>query len=124
MNALGTTVAMMGPLLPPGFVFLPQPISIGLMIVLLIFGISEARKGYIGRPAIVANVFLLWQILLPSWYALPPSIQFWGNAGVAVAVIAALSYLLGESLPTEFYDMAYWAYGSLSILIAAVVLFG
>jgi|SRR5664280_2138322 hypothetical protein len=101
-----------------GLVFLPAWFSIIAMIILLVAGFAEYRQGYIGRVAIFGNAMLLWQVFFASWDKLPDFFQWYLNIGTAVAVIAIVSYVTRQSLPSEFYTICYVAYGSISVLLA------
>ena len=99
------------------FIFLPPSISTLALIVLLVAGIAEFRKGHIGRVAIFANSMLLWQFFFDKFIALPGLIQWYLNIGTAIGLIALGAYLIKERLPAEFYDIAFVLYGSISVLI-------
>jgi len=53
----------------------------------------------------------------PHWDRLPEIAQIYLYSALVFGVIAAISYVFKESLPTEFYKMAFILYSSLSILI-------
>lgn len=108
-------------LMSDGLVFLPQPVPLVALVVILVAGIAEFRQGYVGRPAIAANAFFLWQIFYSSWSLLPVWFQGYLDLGTVFAVIAILSYLMSESLPSEFYQLSFILYGSFSILFALIV---
>jgi len=110
------------PWIPESLVVVPKPVAIGGLIVLGLQGVKQFRQGHIGRVEIVASVFLLSQIVVPNWSVAPTIIQWLTNIGVPVAVIAGLSYLFKESLPTEFYELAYLLFGSLTILVVAFIM--
>ena len=98
-------------------IILPKVISYIALVGLLIAGIAEFRQSYIGRVGIFVNSLLLWQIFYSIFSTLPFWFQIYLNAGTIVGVIALLFYLALESLPTWFYQVAFLAYGSISILI-------
>ena len=106
------------PLMDGSLVFLPKQVSFLALIILFVAGIAEFRQGYIGRVAIAGNAFLLWQIFFPYWTLLPQWFQGYLDLGSIAGTIAIVSYLARESLPTEFYELSYLLYGSLSILAA------
>jgi len=62
---------MLQALMVEQLVFLPKSISLAALLVLIVAGTAEIRQGHIGRPGIVANGFLLWQIFFSSWNILP-----------------------------------------------------
>jgi hypothetical protein len=107
----------------PSFIVLPKSVSLIVMVVLLVAGIAEYRQGHIGRIAIAGNAFLLWQIFFGVWEKLPNFFQWYLNLGTVVAVIAIISYVTRESLPTEFYQFCYFAYGSFSVLLTIIFAF-
>jgi len=104
-------------------IVLPKSVSLIAMIILFVAGIAEYRQGHIGRVAIAGNAFLLWQIFFGVWEKLPDYFQWYLNLGTVVAVIAIASYITRESLPTEFYQFCYLAYGSFSVLITIIFAF-
>jgi len=104
----------------PDLVFLPKPIPILSLIIILLSCLKELRQGYIGRIGIAANAFLLWQIFFNAWDRLPTFFQWYLNIGTVVGIIAIISYISKESLPSEFYDFCYIFYGSLSILLTII----
>lgn len=87
------------------------------ILVLVFLAIVNIRQGHVGRPSIVANVVLLWQIFYPRWYLLPSQIQLYLNVGTIIAIIAGISYFAKISLPTEYYKFAFIGYSAFSILI-------
>ena len=109
---------MLIPLMDGSLVFLPKPVPIIALALLFVAGIAESRQGYIGRIAIAGNAFLLWQIFFTYWNQLPQWFQGYLDAGSIAGTIAVVSYLARESLPSEFYELSYLLYGSLSILAA------
>ena len=105
------------PFMIDSLVFLPPSISMLALLGLLIAGIVEIRHGmWIGRPGITVNALLLWQIFYKSWTFLPEWFQWYLNIGTVVAIVSLGSYLLGESLPKEFYQITFILYGSISII--------
>ena len=104
-----------------GLIFIPKVISLLAIAGLVLFGIAEFRRGHIGRIAIAGNAFLLWQIFFSSWNALPNWFQWYLNIGTIFAIIAIPSYLFKESLPKEFYQVAFVLYGSVSVIIAIII---
>ena len=106
-------------------VLIPKIISFLALAGLILYSLVEYRQGHIGRLGIAGNAFLLWQIFFPIWATLPNWFQWYLNLGTIFAIIAISSYLLKNlfrtSLPTEFYQIAYYLYGSLSIIIALVI---
>ena len=102
-----------------GLVFVPKALSLLVLAGLIIAGIVELRHGsWIGRPALAANAFFLWQIFFPFWATLPGIVQIYLNLGTIIAAIALGSYLLGRSLPNEFYQVTFLGYGSISVIFA------
>jgi hypothetical protein len=99
----------------------PTNISIGILVVLLFIGIADIRHGYLGRPEIVANVFFLWQIFYNIWNTLSPFLQIYLDIGSICAILAGISYVFRESLPTEFYTFTFIAYSSISIIVLLFV---
>ena len=104
----------------PSLVFVPRSISFLGIIILMVGVVVEFRKGHVGRIGILGNAFLLWQIFFGVWDMLPEYFQWYLNIGTLVAIIAVISYLLKEKLPSEFYDLCFVAYGSLSILFVII----
>lgn len=98
--------------------FLPKPVPILGLILLIFAAIAEARQHYIGRIAIAANAFLLLQIFFSYWNVLPDWFRIYLDVGSIIGVIAILFYLAKESLPTKFYQISFILYGSLSVLAA------
>ena len=105
------------PLMLKEWVFLPKSLSYLAIFCIILAAIVERRQGHISRPAIVANAFFLWQIFYGEWNKLPEWLQWYLNIGTLCALIALASYLLKESLPTEFYQFCYYVYGSITILV-------
>ena len=97
---------------------IPKVIPLIILLGLLIAGIAEFRKGYIGRIAIFLNALLLWQIFYGAWANLPNYFQGYLNIGSVIGLIALITYIPKISLPTYFYKFAYVFYGSISIIIA------
>jgi len=98
-------------------IFLTQPLSLLALVGLFLLVLMELRQGHIGRIGIALNAFLLWQIFYASWDLLPSWFQWYLNLGTIFASISIISYVIRESLPTEFYKMASIFYGSLSIVL-------
>lgn len=120
------------PLMLESFVFLPKELSAIAVVGLVVAGIYEWRSGHIRRVGIFLNVLLLWQIFYPSWNVLPDILQIYLNIGTILMIVALISYLsvflpipgIGYMpLPTEIYQFAFYAYGSISILIVAWAFF-
>lgn len=108
---------MLPPLMLKELVVFPKFWSSLAIFALMIGVLVERRQGHISRPAIVGNAFFLWQIFFDSWAQLPEFLQWYLNIGTVVALIALMSYVLRERLPTGFYKFCYYFYGSLSILV-------
>jgi len=107
------------PFMVDGLVFVPKALSLLILAGLVIAGIVELRHGaWIGRPALAANAFFLWQIFFPFWVTLPGIVQIYLNIGTIIAAIALGSYFLGRSLPSEFYQITFLGYGSISVIFA------
>lgn len=109
------------PLMIESLVFVPKGISFLGLIGLLVAGIMEFRQGHIGRLGIAANVFFLWQIFFPVWLMLPGWFQFYLNLGTIATIVAIPSYLFRFSLPTQFYQIAFIGYGSISVILAIIL---
>jgi len=107
---------MVSPWMIQQFIFLSPTISTLALIVLLVAGIAEFRKRHIGRVAIFANSVLLWQFFFDKFATLSGVMQWYLNIGTAIGLIALGAYLIKERLPTEFYDIAFVFYGSISVL--------
>jgi hypothetical protein len=110
-------------LMPTKFVILPTEAA--SLLLLAVVGLSmfvELRQGHIGRPAIIANAMLLWQVFLPSWSELPTWLQWYLNAGTIVAAFALVSYVLRLRMPTAFYKGTFLAYGSFTVLVLVAAL--
>lgn len=105
-------------------IFLPKTISYIVLIGLFVAGILEFRQSFIGRVGIFLNSLLLWQIFYNSFYSLPSWFQWYLNIGTIAGIIALVAYIIGQSLPTEFYQICFIAYGSFSILIIVGLYFG
>ncbi|MEM2939306.1 MAG: hypothetical protein QXU95_03410 [Candidatus Bathyarchaeia archaeon] len=103
-------------------VILPESFSFLAILGLFLTAIMEIRQGHIGRIDIALNVFLLWQIYYPKWAMLSELFQWYLNISTPFAIVAILSYLIEESLPTEFYRFALILYGSLTILFIIIFL--
>ncbi len=102
---------------PQSLIFdVPRGIFLIGLIGIFVAGIVEFRQKYIGRPAIFINSLLLWQIFFIVWAVLPTWMQWYLNIGSIVGLIALVAYIPKWSLPTEFYQLCYYAYGSLSII--------
>jgi hypothetical protein len=95
------------PWMVPELVLIPEGFSILVMVGLLLAGIVEHRQGHIGRIGVALNAFLLWQVFYTRWAGLPEWFQWYLNVGTLFAIVAVASYLSGESLPSEFYSIAY-----------------
>lgn len=110
---------MIPPFMIGGLVFVPKALSLLILLGLVIAGIVELKHGsWIGRPALAANAFFLWQIFFPVWAMLPSLVQIYLNIGTIIAAIALGSYFLGKSLPNEFYQVTFLGYGSISVIFA------
>jgi hypothetical protein len=108
---------MVDPWMLGQLVFIPPGVSALGILVLVITGIMELRQGHIGRIGIACNAFLLWQIFYAKWVLLPELMQWYLNLGTIFAIIALVSYFLGESLPAGFYSLAFVLYGSISLIV-------
>ncbi len=108
---------MIPPFMIGSLILLPPLISFGAMILLLIFGYAESKKNYVGRVAMVANVFLLWQVFYSKFPQLPGYLQWYLDIGSVLAGIGLVTYLSRSSLPSKFYTITYLLYGSLSVFI-------
>lgn len=116
---------MAAPFMIGSLVLLPPLVSVGALILLLIYGYIEMRKQYIGRIAMVANVFLLWQIFYNNFQQLPSALQWYLNIGSILAIVGLITYLSRSSLPSGFYRIGFLLYGSISVLIViGAFLFG
>ena len=112
---------MVSPWMDGNLVFIPKPVCWLGLVILLLAALKEHRQGHIGRIGIAANAFLLWQIFFSAWDMLPEWFQWYLNFGTVVAIIAIISYVFRKSLPSEFYDICYILYGSLTVLLAVLV---
>lgn len=116
---------MVAPFMMSSLILLPPLVSVGALILLLIYGYIEMRQQYIGRIAMVANVFLLWQIFYNNFQQLPGALQWYLDIGSVIAIVGLITYLSRSSLPTGFYRIGFLFYGSISILVViAAFLFG
>jgi hypothetical protein len=104
-------------------ILLPKSVSYIALILLLIAGVVEIRQGHIGRVGIFLNSMLLWQIFYEPFQTLPLWFQWYLNIGTILGVLALIAYFLHESLPTEFYQISFIAYGSISILVILLLVF-
>lgn len=111
---------MVLPLMLSSLVVIPPLISLGALIILLIYGYIEMRKQYIGRVAMTANVFLLWQIFYNNFPQLPWYLQWYLNIGSVLAIIGLITYFSRNRLPTAFYKSTFLLYGSISVLLVIV----
>lgn len=100
---------------------IPKGLFLLGLVGVLVAGIAEFRQGHIGRPAIFINSLLLWQIFFSVWTILPTAIQWYLNIGSIAGLIAIIAYMPKWSLPTEFYQFCYYAYGSLSIILVVIL---
>jgi hypothetical protein len=98
-------------------ILLPKSISYIVLIGLFIAGVAEIRQGHIGRIGIFLNSMFLWQIFYEQFQELPLWFQWYLNIGTILGLLAIISYILSESLPTEYYQFCFIAYGSISIII-------
>ncbi len=98
-------------------IVLPKTVSIIIIFCLVVAAIFELRHNYIGRVGIFLNSMLLWQIFYKSFDSLPTIMHWYLNIGTIIGIIALFAYLLRQKLPTIFYQFAFIAYGSLSLLI-------
>ncbi|MFW9997944.1 MAG: hypothetical protein ACFFD4_38235 [Candidatus Odinarchaeota archaeon] len=115
------------PLLMPEFLMVvPEglilPVSVLGMAVLLAAAVKEDREGYIGRVAIFSNAVFLWEIFYPFWYDLWEPVQLWLYFALAIGILALISYFLKESLPGEFYKIAFIITGSLPSFLLVILL--
>ena len=112
----------MVPWIPTFVVVIPETtVSI---IGLVISGFIESR--YIGRGPLIANIFFLWQLLLPT-QNLDQNFVLYLNASLIFFVIAVYSFASGiipqmdyVSLHPLFYGLSYGLYSSKTVL--AIVL--
>ena len=100
---------------------IPKGIFLIGLIGVFVAGIAEFRKGHIGRPAIFVNAILLWQIFFSIWATLPIWMQWYLNGGSIVGLIAIIAYIPKWRLPKEFYQICFFLYGSISIVIVIVI---
>lgn len=111
-------------LLPEAAIFTKEGAALGLVVAALVIGaIVEIRQGHIGRPMIAVNALLLWQLFYGTWGDLPTWLQAYLNGGTILGGLALISYATKVSLPTEFYKLAFLAYGSISVGVVVVALF-
>ena len=104
-------------------IFLPKSVSAIALLALLAAGIYEFRHSHIGRVGIFANSMLLWQIFYDTFYTSPMWFQGYLNIGTIIGLIALGAYLVGQSLPTKFYQICFIAYGSISVIFI-ILIFG
>ena len=102
---------------PQDLLFIPKESNLILILGLIFAIIVQSRQGHIGRPGIVANSFIVIEMFAPHWDKLPEMAQLYLYGALVFGVIAAISYLLKESLPTKFYKIAFMLYSSVSILM-------
>ena len=113
--------------IPQAFVILPSIVV--SLVGLVLTGLIE--KHYVGRLAIIANIFFLWQVLLPK-NPTETAIIFYLNASIFFLVMALYSFLSGlipilkgQSLSTLFYKLSNTFYSSKTVLgIMIAVLLG
>jgi hypothetical protein len=102
---------------------LPKVVFLIGLVVVLVTGIAEFRQGYIGRVAIFANAILLWQLFFSVFGILPIWFQWYLNVGSIVGLIAIIAYFPKWKLPTEFYQICFVLYGSVSVIVAVIISF-
>ena len=102
---------------PQALLVIPKELNLILIFGLIFAVFVQIRQGHIGRPGIVANSFIVIEMFAPHWDRLPEAAQIYLYGALVFGVIAAISYASKESLPTEFYKMAFILYSSLSILM-------
>ena len=112
------------PLMFGSLIILPKSVSYIVLIGLVVAGILEFRQSFIGRVGIFLNSMLLWQLFYSSFNSLPNWFQWYLNIGTIAGIIALVAYIIGQSLPSEFYQICFIAYGSISVLIAVGLYFG
>ena len=102
---------------PQDILFIPKELNLILILGLLFTILVQTRQKHIGRPGIVANSFIVIEIFSPHWDGLPEFVQIYLYGALVFGIIAAISYVFKERLPTKFYEIAFTLYGSLSILM-------
>jgi len=111
------------PFMLESLIVLPRTIAYIVLLGLFVAGISEFRKGHIGRVGIFLNSIILWQIFYSSFQNLPVWFQWYLNIGTVFGILALVFYLIRRRTTQRFYQVAYYAYGSFSILIVIVLFF-
>ena len=114
---------MIPPFMLGSLILMPKSISFIALVLLLIASIAELRKHHIGRVALAANVFLLWQIFYSTFQQLPGVFQWYLDLGSVVAVVGLFTYLTRSSLPSKFYNITMVLYGSLSVVAVVAAFF-
>ena len=102
---------------PQDLLFFPNEINLILVLGFIFAIYVQIRQGHIGRPGIVANSFIVIEIFAPHWDRLPELVQIYLYGALVFGVIAVISYVFKERLPTKFYKIAFTLYSSLSILM-------
>lgn len=100
-------------IIPESLIFIPQIFSlIGLFI--LAFAIE---KRFTSRLTILANAFLLIQIMVPIWLSLNDYLQGYVYLGIGFSVLALLSRLgYFAHFTHHLYKMSHLLYGSKTVL--------
>lgn len=92
------------------------------LLGLLLAAVQQFRQGYIGRVAIAGSAILIVQYAYPRWPALPEIWQLYTIIAAVFGIIAGVSYLDKQRLPTEFYKASLLLYGAAPT--ALILLFG
>lgn len=115
---------MVFPFMIGEMIFIPKVASLLGLFGIFIAGLMERRQGHIGRIGIAANAILLWQIFFAVWDILPDWFQWYLNIGTVLMIIALVSYFTKLfRLPTLFYQVSYYLYGSFSIIFVVIMAF-
>ncbi|GEM_PF-2795099 len=112
---------MVDPLMIKDAIFIPKSLSIIGICLLILLGRKEHARRHVGRLGIVGNSLFLWQVFYNAWASLPNWMAWYLNLGTIFGGIALLTYLSRDSLPTEYYNVALWLYGSFSVLIVLLM---
>ena len=92
--------------------------SEGTIITILIFSIIAlfSEKHYIGRYTLLPYVLLIYFELNEYWPIIPEFLRIWLYIGFVIGIIAFISVLSNDKMPSWLYDLSYSFYSGKTVM--------
>ena len=91
-----------------------------LLILPIILSLLVEDK-YLSRPAIVTNTVSIFIATAQHWASAGWFLQAYSVIGLLIGITAFLSYLVSQSLRSEFYEAVFYPYHTVIATIYVVV---